>query len=169
MGNVSSGSLFQYITESTLRVDDILSSPYPFEQQLVKILNKGIVIDALSASDVLEHSDKVIKIEGMEKLCPILFQACKDLAEVMEHDGPVTCHLFLSPAGGKSFPTHTDPDDVFLYMVSGMKHMAVNDSVKLLTAGDTLLIPRNTPHRAHNLNDSKMLSFGLERFIVEKL
>lgn len=168
MGNVS-GSLFSNITESTLRVDDILSSPYPYEQQLVKILNKGIVIDAMSVSDVLEHSDKVIKIEGYEKLCPTLFQACKDLAEVMEHDGPVTCHLFISPKGGKSFPTHTDPDDVFLYVVSGMKHMAVNDDVKLLTAGDSLLIPRDTPHRAYNLNDSKMLSFGLERFIVEKL
>jgi Uncharacterized protein, possibly involved in glyoxylate utilization len=168
MGNVS-GSLFGCITESTLQVDDILSSPYPYEQQLVKILTGDIVIDAMSVSDVLEHSDKVIKIEGIEKLNRSLYQACKDLAEVMEHDGPITCHLFLSPAGGKSFPWHDDPDDVYLYMVEGAKTMAVGNEVHKLTKWDHLFIPRGTQHRAVNYHASKMLSFGLERFIAEKL
>ena len=168
MGNVS-GSLLGSITESTLRVDDILSSPYPYEQQLVKILTGDIVIDAMGPSDVLEHSDKVIKIEGYEKLCPTLFQACKDVAEIMEHEGPVTCHLFISPAGAKSFPLHTDPDDVYLYMVEGDKTMQVGDKVHKLTKWDQLIIPRNTQHQAVNFKASKMLSFGLERYIVEKL
>lgn len=169
MGNVD-GSLFGTITESTLEVDDILSSPYPYEQQLVKILTGDIAIDAMSAMDVLEHSDKVIKIEGMEKLNRTLYTVCKRLAEEYRHDGPVTCHLFISPAGGKSFPWHKDLDHVVLYVVEGTKNMAVeNDCVHTLQPGQALYIPQGTYHKAMNIQSSKMLSFGLERFITEKL
>ncbi|MNZ96339.1 Cupin domain protein [compost metagenome] len=169
MGNVD-GSLFGTITESTLEVDDILSSPYPYEQQLVKILTGDIVIDAMSASDVLEHSDKVIKIEGYEKLNRTLFEVCKRLAKEYRHDGPVTCHLFISPAGGKSFPWHSDPDHVVLYVVEGCKDMAIeNDQVYELLPGQALYIPQGTEHKTLNVKASKMLSFGLERFINEKL
>lgn len=169
MGNVS-GSLFSTITESTLEVDDILSSPYPYEQQLVKILTGDIAIDAQSPSDVLEHSDKVIKIEGYEKLNRTLFRVCQSLAKEFRHDGPVTCHLFVSPAGGKSFPWHTDPDHVILYMVEGYKTMEVEGQGSIvMQPGSSIYIPQGTHHRAINIRSSKMLSFGLERFITEKL
>ncbi|MND22219.1 hypothetical protein D3C81_144650 [compost metagenome] len=168
MANVS-GSLFDSITESTLMVDEILSSPYPYEQQLVKIVHGNTVLDARSPMDVLSHPDRIIKIEGYERLNRTLFQTCKDLAEIMQHDGPVTCHLFKSPAESVSFPVHTDPDDVYLYMVEGSKHLILDKVVHRLERWDSLLIPRDTPHKAVNFKSSLMLSFGLERFIAEKL
>lgn len=160
---------FDGITEASLKLDDVLASSLFYEQGLVKFVSSGRSQDCFSPWMYVENSESVFKIEGYERFSLKMFDECRYLAEHYKHTGPVTCHLFKSPQGATSFPAHTDPDDVVLYMVSGQKDFEHDGGVLTLHEGEILLIPAGTTHRAINTNDSIMLSFGLERFLVEKL
>lgn len=159
------------IDESDLRVEDLLVSPFIYEQQLIKFLvSSNICQTSPNINTTMALCGKnVLKIEGLEKLSHKLYSACQKLATTLRHHGPVTCHMFHSPQDAQSFPMHTDPDDVYLYIVSGTKNMIVNGVDYELQAGERLFIPRNTPHQAINKRASQMLSFGLERFLIYKL
>ena len=63
----------------------------------------------------------------------------------------------------------TDPDDVLLLMLYGEKKMVIAGKEIDMKTGDEIFIPANTKHRAIYTGDSLMLSFGLEKFLVNKL
>jgi len=158
------------LCEADLHMDAVLSSHYPYEQGQVWVIHpSGLSTQALNAMDVIKCEDCTIKVEGYEKLSRRLFDAVQSVAQNLNHNGPVTCHLFRSPKGAASFPAHTDPDDVVLYIVSGTKTIELEDRVATLGAGEVLYLPRGTIHRAVNHDASLMLSIGLELFTVEKL
>ncbi len=158
------------LCEADLHMDTILSSHYPYEQGQVWVIHpSGFPTQAFNAMDIIKHDDCTVKVEGYEKLSRQLFEAVRTVAQTLNHQGPTTCHLFRAPKGAASFPTHTDPDDVILHVVSGTKTIELEDRVVTLGAGDTLYLPRETTHRAVNHDASLMLSIGLELFTVEKL
>lgn len=161
---------FRGIDEATLMIDQFFSSSHPYEQQLVKYIENDKSYVAFGPMDYLEHGEtKPIKVEGYERLNFTMFQECRRLAAHFSHDGPVSCHLFLSPKDSKSFIMHTDPDDVIIHVVQGRKVFESPAGQIELSAGDSLLIPRGTYHRAINVDSSIMLSFGLEQFLEKKL
>lgn len=158
------------ISKKTLRIDEVLQSQYMIDERLIKVVVEGQgAVPALSFGDVAKNLDKCIKVEGIEKLNRRVYRSCLNLQKIFGHDGPVTCHLFIAPQGSLSFPEHTDPDDVIVHVVEGEKTMSVWDESYELRAGSSLFIPHNTPHQAFNHKASIMLSFGLERFLIEKL
>lgn len=172
MSTLSKEQLLDFeITKEDLQIEDLLASPFMYEQQLIKFLLTPQIceISRNMNTTLLHYRRKVLKIEGLEKLTNKMYAVGQQIAEAMNHYGPVTCHLFDSPEGASSFPMHTDPDDVYLYIVSGTKNMIVNGVDYELQAGERLFIPRNTPHQAINKRASQMLSFGLERFLIYKL
>jgi mannose-6-phosphate isomerase-like protein (cupin superfamily) len=153
-------------------LDAILSSLYAYEQEMIKIITgeEGrMAFAARSGMEVACNQDKAIKIEAIEKLNHELQTLCDQVAMEFDHHGPVTCHLFVSPADSKSFPMHKDPDDVLLLVIEGEKTMKVNSGLVELVTGDYLFLPAGTPHCAINKSASKMLSIGLEKFIIDKL
>jgi len=153
-----------------LELDDLMVHPYPYEQGMVKAICNGGTDDLYSVSDYVRASDKrPVKVEGMERRNAQMWNYCQQLAAQFEHHGPVSAHLFLSPKSSISFPMHTDPDDVIVYMVSGCKVFESPAGRFELTTGEALYIPRGTEHRAHNIDNSVMLSFGLEQFTDAKL
>lgn len=161
---------FKDIDVGTLVIDQFLESPHPYEQGLVKYIENDKSYGTFGPMDYLERCDThPIKIEGYERLNWVMFRECQRLARHFNHDGYVSCHLFLSPKDSKSFTMHTDPDDVVIHMVDGRKVFESPDGRIVLSAGDTLLIPRGTHHRAINVDSSIMLSFGLEQFLEKKL
>lgn len=160
---------FDGVTEDSLYLDEVLASPPFYELGLVKYVFHGQSHDAYSPMDYLSNSENVFKIEGYERFSAKLFVECKSLAKHFSHNGPVTCHVFKSPQGAKSFPKHSDPADVILYMVKGQKEFQHDGGVLTLHEGEILFIPAGTTHRAINTEASVMLSFGLERFLVEHL
>lgn len=160
---------FDGITESLISVEELLSSPYLYDQGLVKIIKGERSYDAYSFSDVLANADRPIKVEGFERFDQIVFDECERLAEHFDHSGPVTCHLFISPKDSASFPFHTDLDDVVVHMVKGQKLFESPSGDLVLSEGDSIYIPRGVEHRAINTDSSIMLSIGLERFLKEKL
>lgn len=169
MFSLLSGFSFNGITKEVLAIDEMLSSPYPYEQGLVKYIRNNGSFTAHSAMDIISHSDNPVKIEGYEYFNMTMHRECRRLAAHFLFDGRVTCHLFLSPKGSLSFERHTDPDDVVIHVVDGEKTFLFDDGSVTLSAGESLIIPKNTPHQAINNESSIMLSFGLESFIEQKL
>jgi mannose-6-phosphate isomerase-like protein (cupin superfamily) len=158
------------ISKEDLYIDQILFSNFSYEQEFIKIITSPeICINALNVNDTVRHADKTIKIEAMERFSETLYRLCRRIADELNHDGPVTCHLFLSRINSDSFPSHTDPDDVLLYVVDGEKTIILSNETVTLTPGQALFMPYGTVHQAINRKDSIMLSFGLERYTLEKL
>ncbi len=145
-------------------------SNYALEEKIVNTIDdngRQIVIE--SASQFLSYRGCTIKIQSMEKYNSMIYQKCQELAKKFSHSGPVTCHAFRAYPDSVSFGMHTDPDDVYLLVTEGIKTMEVNSKYIQLKAGEFVHIPANTPHQAHNTHSSLMLSFGLEKFMIEKI
>jgi mannose-6-phosphate isomerase-like protein (cupin superfamily) len=161
---------FEGVDLSALRIDDLLSSPLPYELGLPRYLEYGGTHSLFNAAEYFEHSQtKPIKVEGIERLSELLYSTSLRLGRHFNHTGPVSCHMFISPAQSLSFPMHSDTDDVIIYMVSGRKVYEGVDGSLEVRAGDSIYIPRGTLHCAVNTDDSVMLSFGLERYLEDKL
>lgn len=139
----------------------------PYDQKLVSVINdagKQIILDSPSQ---LYNNNYTIKIEGMERYSKYIFNKCKELGS--NHNGPVTCHAFIAQSNSPSFDMHTDPDDVYIYCIDGKKSMIVNDENITIMPGEFVYIPANTPHQATNTDFAFTLSFGLEKFLKDKL
>ena len=106
-----------------------------------------------------------IKLEGLEKYNEDIFNYCKSFS----YNGPVTCHAFRAFKNSKSFPEHTDPDDVFVEVIHGSLNLILNGKSIILNKGETIFIPANTKHQANNDEESLILSFGLEKFLIVKM
>jgi mannose-6-phosphate isomerase-like protein (cupin superfamily) len=150
--------------------DEFAFSNYALEEKLVNIIDEqGRQILIESVSQFLSYNRCTVKIQSMEKYSHVIHQKCLDLKEEFNHDGPVTCHAFRAYPDSVSFGIHTDPDDVYLLVTEGVKTIEANGRYIQLKSGDTLYIPANVPHQAHNTHSSLMLSFGLEKFMIDKV
>jgi quercetin dioxygenase-like cupin family protein len=113
-------------------------------------------IPLFSTSRYIAEGKFTVKIEGLEKHYKSITH---DLGITKKH----SVHLYISPKDSKSFPTHTDPIDVFIYVIEGIKTMEVDKSIHTIKAGEYISIPAETPHRAINIHDSTMLSIGIKK------
>jgi mannose-6-phosphate isomerase-like protein (cupin superfamily) len=144
-------------------------SNYALEQKIVSVIDyHGRQIQIESVSQFLSYEGCTIKLEGMEKYNSQIYNYCKYLVEMKQHNGPVTCHAFRAYPDSASFDMHTDPDDVYLYVAQGIKTIQLQSRHVQITKDEVLYIPANTPHRALNTHSSLMLSFGLEKFMCDK-
>lgn len=159
---------FEFSLED-LKIDEILSSRFVYDQSLIYGILDGRTVELSSYSDILKNENMVVKIEGCEKLSPLMFSRIKKLALDNNFSGPITCHLFISPKGSESFGIHTDPDDVLIYVVSGEKSFIVSGQHHTVKQGEFLNIPRDTPHAAINNEKSVTLSIGFELYLHEKI
>ena len=149
--------------------DKFALSNYALEEKIVNAIDsvgRQIIIE--SVSQFLSYRGCTIKIQSMERYNRDIHKKCQQLTLEFNHDGPITCHAFRAYPDSVSFGMHTDPDDVYLLVTEGIKTMEVNGKYIQLIAGESLHIPANTPHQAHNTHSSLMLSFGLEHFMSEK-
>lgn len=155
-----------------LSYDDVVKIIYNkfyYEQKLISVIDeKSKQILVKDHIELHHYSNNTIKIEGMEKYSDTFWKKCQQFAKKYSHTGPVTCHVFISKEGSLSFPLHFDPDDVIIYCCNGVKNLVVDNKEIELKAGDQIYIPAKTPHQAINKFSSITLSFGLEKFFVEK-
>lgn len=167
------------ITTDHLHISDVLFQPYFYEQGLVKILSKcgdevlqstlGSVGEYHKVAGGFEETDYCIKVEGIEKMSPKVWQLLNCAVNPHGNDKtPLSCHMFVSKAGSPSFPEHTDPDGVMLYVIAGKKTIAAGGKTYEISPGETLWIPAGTKHQAFNHHSSIMLSIGFDRFHIEK-
>lgn len=107
----------------------------------------------------------IIKIQGIEHWDGDMVRICNRFEEKIS--GHIDVHLFLAPSKGGSFGLHTDPNDVFVYVLWGRKQFELpefNLNVEL-TPGDWLYIPKNAQHKGFSLSNSAMLSFGVREYL----
>jgi mannose-6-phosphate isomerase-like protein (cupin superfamily) len=128
------------------------------------------ILDALENSD-LQFKAFIIDENGLDHQIDqyqVVFRVAEnkftvkieDLEQILTEYHPKTVHCFVAPAGATSFDTHKDPCDVTIYCIEGIKSMIIDDIEHDIQAGETLFIPKNTPHRAINKYKSVMLSIG---------
>lgn len=170
---IAGSTFMKPIALSDLHLSEMVFSTYVHEQQLIKIIDRqgrAHISEGVGATVVAAIS-QTIKIEGVEKLSAMMAHICDTLGKVIykHFSGPVTAHVFMSKPGSGTFELHTDPDDVVLYVVDGRKEFLVDGKPYSFEAGDAIYIPKNTPHRAINVDESVMISFGLEEWIIHKL
>src|SRR5215470_13245019 len=68
-----------------------------------------------------------------------------------EDTGGAYCLLDMRVAPGKGVPRHTHTrEDEALFVLSGELEATVGDELFTLRAGETLIAPRNIPHRLRN-------------------
>lgn len=113
--------------------------------------------------------DRSVKIQGMERYSSEVFDLGNHYAKLYNHNGPVTCHLFMANKNSPSFKMHTDPDHVVIHCCEGKKTFIIDDKYIILEAGDHVLIPAGVKHQALNEHDAITLSFGLEFFLKDKI
>jgi mannose-6-phosphate isomerase-like protein (cupin superfamily) len=147
-----------------------IQTELPYKQRIIfTIDDDGLERPVDYLGQLLPNLDKTIKLEQMEKYNSQIWFKCQELAQQHGHLGPVTCHVYRAQQWSKSFLEHSDPDTVVLEVVEGVKVMEMAGTEYILHKGSRLTIPAGTPHRAINRDSSLMLSFGLEKFYVEKL
>jgi mannose-6-phosphate isomerase-like protein (cupin superfamily) len=106
------------------------------------------VIDLLSIDYYIAEGKHTVKVEGLETY----------FTEYLDS----TVHCYVSPKGAVSFDEHTDPVDVEIKCIAGTKTIAVNGIEHAIAQGQSLMIPKHTPHRATNKHSSTMLSIGYQ-------
>jgi mannose-6-phosphate isomerase-like protein (cupin superfamily) len=155
-----------------LTLDDVIEfihNPLAYEQRLVSIINdKGEQIPLSHYGDMYNYVNSTIKIEGMEKFNSEIYDKCNEYKLKYKHNGAVTCHVFLSQENSPSFGEHTDPDDVIIYCCEGIKTMKIDNQYTVIKQHQDFFIPANTPHQALNEYFALTLSFGLEKFLIDK-
>ncbi len=149
----------KFIFEESVYQENIIS--------IIDDLGRQIFLENLG--QLQKNFGKTIKVESMEKFNFEIYNFCECLKVKYNHKGPVTCHAFRAFENSKSFPQHTDPDDVFLFVIFGEKKIILEGRTIILKEGDSLFIPSNTAHQAINEKESLMLSFGLEKFLIDKI
>jgi mannose-6-phosphate isomerase-like protein (cupin superfamily) len=151
--------------------EKFIFSNFPYEQRIISIIDefgRQIFLDNLG--HLHSNYGKTVKLESMEKFNIKIYNYCNYLKRVYNHNGPVTCHLFKSHKNSKSFDAHIDLDDVLIYVINGSKTFEFDKGqTTTLFAKETLFIPSGKKHKALNKEESIILSFGLEKFLIDKL
>lgn len=152
-------------------IDHCLSSTVALEEGIIRIISTPNRDDAVTpATPTLRVNERTtIKVERFEHYDREVVEHLNFYAALYNHSGPITAHVFESPKNGFTFDEHTDPDDVIIHCVSGVKTMSVNGREIRLHPGQHFYIKANTPHRAINDEASVMVSIGLEKWMKEKL
>lgn len=158
-----------------ITVEEIISflkSDLPYAEQIVLLIKQDKKIyNASSFGEVIScihHS--TVKLQSMEKYSRSIHQMCDKLRKDHDHHGPVTCHLFYANSeNSPSFDRHKDADNVVIFVCDGTKHMEINGEPVVLHKNDTVFIPAGTEHRAFNYCPNVILSFGLEKYLVDKI
>jgi mannose-6-phosphate isomerase-like protein (cupin superfamily) len=147
-----------------------ITQTLPYEEKIINVIDDcGRQITLDNFCQLKKYENKTIKIEGMEKFSKEIWDTCNHYASKYKHYGPVTCHVFRSFKDSISFPIHTDPCDILLYVIYGEKNIIIDGEETVIKSKESFYIPKNTPHYALNKKESIMLSFGLEDFFVNRI
>ncbi|WP_300717647.1 cupin domain-containing protein [uncultured Brachyspira sp.] len=70
----------------------------------------------------------------------------KDISVLSLIDRKSLAMNILSADKNKEIPTHTSTGDVFITVIEGKSKITADENVFELSSGESVLIPRNTPH-----------------------
>lgn len=121
-------------------------------------------LDYIKPNDRIEHFKTAksngwpIKIEDMETYNFDIRVVCHILETISK--SPVNCHLFWGQKDKGSFGWHEDDGNVWAYLLKGEKLMETESESHLMKEGDWVFMPKGLKHKATNLSETILLSFG---------
>lgn len=132
------------------------------ERQVLEHSSKCFYIDPEGLDHLISAPEAILKIAQGKST--VKLEGFENHINLPKHitDAPHTVHIYISPKGAKSFPTHKDPYPVHIHCLSGIKVMEVDSEIIEIRKGETLKIETNQPHRAINRYDSIMASVGYD-------
>ena len=155
------------------QIGNFIETDYAFEERIVYAINDDKLQHCIVNLGELQKAmaaDCTIKVQSLEKLNPTIWGLCETFRLIYKHHGPITCHAFIAQAGSPTFAHHTDPDDVHLLVLNGTKRIEmISGKTHILNSGNMLFIKAGTSHCAINDAGSIMLSFGIEKFMEDKV
>jgi hypothetical protein len=134
----------------------------------------GPAIDCERVAHLISIGGTLI-VSSIDEGAPGLSELCGGLENELSHH--VHANLYLTPPSARGFNAHYDPHDVIILQISGKKRWRVFEPVQdapvesevvtigpgaqpvmdaVLTAGDTLYIPRGFVHVANTANDASL-------------
>ena len=97
-------------------------------------------------TDLWMSGDDTIKIEGYEQF------------KYIENG---TIHIFYSPAGGPTFPLHSDPVNVIIEVIDGSKCIETFNGEYHMSPGQNMFLRAGVEHRAINYEKALTYSYGI--------
>lgn len=99
-----------------------------------------------------------IKVQGVENYNVGIMELCHEFVQIWQRC--VDCHAYWGFAGTGSFDMHTDPNEVCILVLQGLKEIHFEDTMVPVPEGERIFIPANKPHRAFNLDNTLSLSIS---------
>lgn len=152
-------------------VATLACNPLLIEEECVRVINDGKNKLVTTPGMLIKHREDPVVIVGLERYSSDTQALLDELRTHLNHRGPVTMHLYITPVDGVSFQEHTDPDDVVICLVEGEKVFEIDGVEFNMVLGSYYLIPANVKHRAISSGNqgSVMLSMGMETYLRDKM
>lgn len=109
----------------------------------------------------LEHSEYIAYLGSITVLLANKATIKVEQAEKLFDYTDRTIHLFFNDVDGPSFKEHTDPVDVLIECLDGIKVLEVEGATVILQPNQSVFIPAGTKHRALNNKKALMISHGI--------
>jgi len=122
--------------------------------------NKEYMIYLSQITAAIATGNTTIKIEQFEDFMNTEKNLMLPLV-VKEVGDDFTAHAFYNQANSGTFGIHTDPVDVFIQCLAGVKHLEVEGYEMFLGPHEIAYVPANTPHRALNKEKALVVSYGI--------
>lgn len=158
------------LPDSLLKVANSMAQIIQLESVYIVQLNdegdflKTQNMEYIKPNDRIGHFNKAItngwpiKIEDMETYNFEIRTMCHELERISKK--PVNCHLFWGHKDKGSFGWHEDDGNVWAYLVKGEKLMETESESHIMKEGDWVFMPKGLKHKATNLSETILLSFG---------
>lgn len=162
------------VSFSEAQIEGLLTSNYLVEQYMIRYFdNENKSHLAHGITELMANRHQAVIIERIHEYNLAMSVATAEVADYFEWDKPRTVFLFISPPLSNSFGIHTDVEHVYIYCVDGTKTLRVEVDGTFedfaLAPGEGLFIPKGTRHEATNYDYAVSLSFGLERYLEERI
>jgi hypothetical protein len=173
------------VQNESLTEDDVIqflrSTPFPVQDVVLMQRGNGEYASTDSLGVFADGSllaqattgSKTVRILGVQRFNSTIASVCYSLAELTRRQ--VTANIYVTPPESAGSVLHTDPHDVLIVQVGGMKvwdtpggteDRPQSDSCTITVhttyVGDVLLLPRGTVHAARTGNEfSAHITYGI--------
>ena len=104
-----------------------------------------------------EHIIKNIEHAAVVSLVDlVVYQEGQVVSRTLSQSKPVTLTLFAF-AEGEGISTHSTPGDAMVQVLDGVAEVSIGDDVFTVQAGQSIVMPANTPHGLEARERFKML------------
>lgn len=136
------------------------SLPHKFYESKLSGGNKILAKSQIDLTVQKLKDGSSLTIKNFESYHPKIYDVALKIGKALQ--SIPHANLYYTPVGQQTFDRHTDPHNIVIAQLSGIKKWKVDGLNEItLQPGDILFLPKNLAHEAVALEDSIHLSIGL--------